>query len=783
MELGFEEKEHPGLRKRFRRKRGHLGQMGNHSLSCWGHLLLFCVFPATGLADPPVVGQIEFTPASPLITLEEVSLSVLASDPEGDPIEFRWDFGDGTPQTEWTLNHHTVQHTFGEAGVWTVLVQVRAGVNVVARAGTVVVVDPVTNPLPTRSSPILFDSARNLVWVVNSDHSSVTAIAADLSSKTEILVCERPKSLALDPFDILWITCRDGDAIARVDAQSKTLVETLDLGYGSAPEAVVRSPDGATVYVVESGRGTVRLFDTATGLDLGSIVVGDGPRALAVTADGWTLLVTRFLSTDAGGEIRRVDLGTQTLLPTIELLPDTTSPDSGTVGRGVPNLLTGLAVDPAGGSAWVVAKKDNIFRGQFVEGTDLKFDSTSRSLIAHVDLTSGLELSNEREDVDDHALPGALMVSPLGSHLFVTFPGNQRLVALVTGTGAEATRVDTGAGPIGVTIDPATQLVYVLSELDRSIQVYDAGPMLTVGATELPWIGSASTVDVEVLQPELLLGKRVFSDARDSRMASEGYLSCATCHFEGGHDGRVWDFTQGGEGLRNTTSLRGFGRSGQGLIHWSGNFDEVQDFETPIRDLFGGSGFLSEVDYQATIDPLGTPKDGLSVELDALAAYVNSLDRVDRSPYRATDGSLTAAGHSGRLIFEASACVDCHHGPAFTDSATGVRHDVGTLTSGSGSRLGGPLDGLDTPSLLGVWNAAPYLHLGSTEDLRDVVTTLNSVDRHGVTNALMAAEIDDLVAYLLQVDGNAVPFPVPGSVVFEDGFESGSTVAWSSTSP
>ncbi len=35
------------------------------------------------------------------------------------------------------------------------------------------------------------------------------------------------------------------------------------------------------------------------------------------------------------------------------------------------------------------------------------------------------------------------------------------------------------------------------------------------------------------------------------------YMSCASCHNDGGHDGRVWDLTGMGEGLRNTISLRG----------------------------------------------------------------------------------------------------------------------------------------------------------------------------------------------------------------------------------
>ncbi len=91
----------------------------------------------------------------------------------------------------------------------------------------------------------------------------------------------------------------------------------------------------------------------------------------------------------------------------------------------------------------------------------------------------------------------------------------------------------------------------------------------------------------------MLQGKQLFYDARDTRLARDRYISCASCHNDGGHDGRVWDLTGFGEGLRNTISLRG--RAGaEGFLHWSNNFDEVQDFEGQIRNLSGGSGLMTD---------------------------------------------------------------------------------------------------------------------------------------------------------------------------------------------
>src|SRR5207344_442127 len=110
---------------------------------------------------------------------------------------------------------------------------------------------------------------------------------------------------------------------------------------------------------------------------------------------------------------------------------------------------------------------------------------------------------------------------------------------------------------------------------------------------------------------------------------------CASCHNDGGHDGRTWDLTSLGEGLRNTVNLRGRA-SAQGLLHWSANFDEVQDFEGQIRTLAGGTGLMDDAAFNAGTrsQPLGDKKAGASADLDALAAYLGSLKTFDASPYR-----------------------------------------------------------------------------------------------------------------------------------------------------
>ncbi|MCB0145044.1 MAG: putative Ig domain-containing protein, partial [Caldilineaceae bacterium] len=83
----------------------------------------------------------------------------------------------------------------------------------------------------------------------------------------------------------------------------------------------------------------------------------------------------------------------------------------------------------------------------------------------------------------------------------------------------------------------------------------------------------------------------------------------------------------------------------------------------------------------------------------------------------------------------------------FTDSAPNSLHDIGTLKPTSGNRLDGPLTGIDTPTLRGIWSTAPYLHDGSATTLEEAVAAHSTL-------ALSGGELTQLATYLRQIDGN-----------------------------
>ncbi len=708
----------------------------------------------------PVVAGITADIASPVLTGTSITFTADASDPDGNPLSYRWDFGDGSPKTAWT--EATVSHTYQQDGNYLVQVQVsddNGGFTVGSTPVNAVEVMP-SHP-PAQSGPMAVDEINRVVWVVNPDNNTVSRLDADdLTLLEEIPVPGDPVGVALDAQKRAWITCRDADRLV-VLTPGGAVGHSLQLDHGSAPYGIVFTPDGSRGFVSAFGAGKVLEVSAISIKVVSSLEVGSTPRAMAITPGGNSLLVTQFISQDEGGKVWKIDLGAFTIEKVISLPLDDFTADNGNQARGVPNYVAGVAVHPYNQSAWTVAKKDNILRGYARDGQALTFDNAVRTALSRLDLATGNEVLAERMDIDNHGQPSSAIFSPTGNYLFVTMQGNNHLVAIDPKKGLELFQRDVGRAPQGLVIDPVTHRIFVKNFMDRTVTVFDGEEMLTSGAAVLNELSTIRTVQQEKLSAEVLKGKRIFYNAADQRMGADGYMSCAGCHIDGTQDGRTWDFTNRGEGLRNTISLRGRAGTGHGRVHWSANFDEIHDFENDMRFHFNGQGFMADANFNegTTALSLGDKKAGKSPDLDALVAYVESLDSFDPSPYRNNDGTLTAEAIAGKDIFTNLQCNTCHGGDNFTDSYLGRRHDVGTLKATSGNRLGKTLVGLDVPTLRDVWATAPYLHDGSAATLKDVLTTQNPGDAHSAASALSAYEMDQLVAYLKQLDGSERGIP------------------------
>jgi len=733
---------------------------------------------------------------------QTVTISVNASGTA--PLEYRFKLDDSW--SDWS-NAAFASGSYGATGRPRVLVQVRdANGNLATGSLRLLVIDPLPpGPRPTHSAALVAgdDAGGRRIWVVNPDADTVTVLDALSGAKVaEHPVGRDPRGIARDGNGRYWITCHDADEIRVLNADG-SLHAAIALAYGAAPFAVAASPDGQSLFVSLYGSGDVHRYSAANPNTAPTVrAVFATPRALAVSADGTRVFVTRFLSPDLRGEVAEL-AGTSPGFEWVRTiaLESANTLDGGDRAAGVPNYLAAIAIAPDGSRAVVASKQDNVLRGLAYGVDDLTHETSVRAVVSLIDLGSNQEIRNTRRDFDNSDSPSALTFTPHGDTLLVALQGNNRVVGVdmlnlppviaPEATGSTETspavislELETGLAPQGVLLDPVANRLFSHDFMGRSVSVRDAAPLLLENRTTLPAIATTATVDVELLTPEVLLGKRIFYNAADARMSADSYISCASCHIDGGHDGRVWDFSGRGEGLRRTTDLRGRGGLAHGNVHWSGNFDEIQDFEHDIRARFGGSGFLALTpqDFALLHPSPASGKSGLNADLDALAAYVSSLtaEHVPRSPARSPDGSLTAAGASGRSIFQAQGCVSCHAGVNLTASALSpvdapALADVGSRVHHadeawfSGRRLGEPLTGIDTPTLHGLHATRVYLHHGQA-------TTLADVFDYAGGRLLLAAEGELLTTAMPPGVGVVIDEAAQGGGGFQRGMLGGSSV-------
>ena len=669
---------------------------------------------------------------------------------------YQWTFGDGT---RWDAPRDTPigEVVYTRSGRFSAVIQIFDELGRRRSATAIVTVTWPHDFVASSSSSVSRVQALDRVAVVSTDSDELVLVewdaSEDFTMRARVVTADEPRTV-LDAGDgWLVVPCDSGAAVSFVPVDGSSAAVDVAMPRGSRPFAAARL--GARIYVTLNATGdlAVLAFDAAGGGPrlVDRIAAIDDARGVSALPDG-RLAVTRWRSPDSGAEIAVVDPSGVRATETLRLAVDPQIASDTEIG-GVPSYLQQFVVSPTGREAALPSLQTSLLEGSFRSGRALTFETTLRSVISYVDLLTGLERVGDRKQLDNRGFASAAAYSSRGDFLFVADRGARTVerIDALTG-GASGTLQNVGYAPDGLALSRDDHFLFVNAALSRELVIYDARQF----GDAPPPLTRVQIVTTEPLDPQVFRGKQLFNDALDPRLGRDSYLACAHCHLDGRSDHRTWDFTGRGEGLRNTISLLGRAGAGHGPIHWSGNFDEIHDFENDIRNAFGGTGLLTDAQWMSGTysDTLGDSKAGLSADLDALAAYVTSLDTLPPSP-ESTGGAPTGAQARGRVLFESAAlsCTSCHAGPRLTDSAfttpgVPLLHDVGTLGPGSGMRRGESLTGIDTPTLHELFDSAPYLHDGSAATLRDVVTTRNAADLHGVTSGLSDAELDDLLAYL-----------------------------------
>ncbi len=578
--------------------------------------------------------------------------------------------------------------------------------------------------------------------------------AGRLEKVAEAPVGQAPWSLAMSPDGRnVYVVDRATGTLVVVDAQSHAVCAVVSVG--PEPGAVALNPTGSRAYVTVMSAAEVVVVDTGGYEVIARVPVEPKPYAIAVTDDGdledsdEQVYVTHLLALPSpggaagdgpAGRVTVIDTGANAVVNRITLLPDI---------HGFPNQLAGIAL--AGTQAWVPHVRASpdlpnglttvVFAAVSVLDLDLGSEDFPARLLLNDQDIFGSPVNN----------PAAAIPAPDGETLYVVLAGSN-LVEVVDVSDPYQPRLvkflPVGKNPRGLVFSPDGRRGYVMSYLSRSVTVLDLERLEPIA--EAP-------VTAETLAPEVLRGKILFNNATDPRLSRGSWISCASCHPDGGADSVTWMFP---DGPRQTPALWYAGQTRP--WHWSAALDESQDVEETIQLIQRGLGLAPGADPPL----LGPPNAGRSADLDALAAFLERGIRPEAPPPPAGDVA------NGRTLFQSADCNACHGGPRWTSSAMpgpagaldpdgngmvdAVLRDVGTLN---------PLDvrgasGFDPPSLLNVGLTAPYLHDGSRPTLEALLAS-GHPDPLGSGNGLNPEELIALVAFLRSIGADTPPVEAP----------------------
>ncbi|MBI1259896.1 MAG: hypothetical protein GC204_20700 [Chloroflexi bacterium] len=511
----------------------------------------------------------------------------------------------------------------------------------------------------------------------------------------EVPVGKDPRSVALTPDGTRALITNHGDGtLSIVSMIQNEVISTIPVGV--MPYGVVTNSND-TAYVSLEGSNQIAVIDLVNTRVSRLIDVPAEPAGLTLWGD--FLYVTHFWS----GDISLIYLPQARVVQTVSTGSDTA-------------LFQNFEPDITRGIAYLPQTRLN------AQNTALTYDSAAFPVVNVVSLRD-LSVLRERRVALDTAdrpvnLPFTVALDRFAQRLYVANAGSDSISVIDLNSGFARAHIPVGANPRGILLNGDNTLLYVHSELDGTVTTIDTRSYAVTDV--LPIINLNVSLDV-------LLGAQLFNTAADPRMDADSGLSCATCHFDGQSDGRVWQGFP--DGPRNTPLLYNLPETVP--YNWSATWGELANVELKIRWLQAGTGLIDSPSFSPIKDD---PHAGMSVDLDLLTQYLTQL-QAPPNPYQFAEDDISR----GKAVFAAQGCADCHVGPAGTDLQS---HDVGTGTSSLEKRG----TSFDTPSLRWLWLSAPYFHDGSAQTLRQV---FEMPGKHQLIYKVSPQDIGSLVDYLL----------------------------------
>jgi YVTN family beta-propeller protein len=247
--------------------------------------------------------------------------------------------------------------------------------------------------------------------------------------------------------------CTDAGAATVTVLDRHARLVTGSIAVGAAPRGMAIDRTGARAYVALGAEDQIQIVDPAANATIDRIRLspGDGPRELALTPDGATLvsLNERSRTVSFVDVLRLTELGRVS------------------VGDGPVALL----LDRPGRRAYVVNR--------------------ASSSISVIDVGTRLVIATLATDAE----PLRAQLSRDGTRLYVVHRGSQSLVVFSVPSFALLTRAFVPLGVTTLKIDPRTDLLYLSRGDERRISVYDPLALQPLDAFDVPGAATYMTID------------------------------------------------------------------------------------------------------------------------------------------------------------------------------------------------------------------------------------------------------------------------------------------------
>lgn len=569
--------------------------------------------------------------------------------------------------------------------------------------------------LPGDATAVAADPDRDQIYIVD------IGATQTLTTTIALQPGDEPGRVILDGAGHVEVALRGGGAVVTLDPVSGVILQRRvvcaaprGLAYEAKTDLIhVACADGQLVSLPAAGGDPVR-----------RVRLDDDLRDVVVDRDH--LLVSRFRS----AEILTVD-ATGALTARTEL-GDFRSPQARGGQLFTPGVAWRMLAMPGGGAVMMHQRgvDDRIQRGRSGHVVPGSYGGGSSQTNTCDGIVHGA-VSRMKPDgtisagpaLADVPLPVDLAVSADGQRIAMVSAGNDssnNTSPFMKVMGAHVGDVDSVTGNASGSCLPQAGSVICWGQAS-DLASCTAGQYASGQLIAVAFLATGEVVTQSREPAYLYVGDATISLGAGSR-ADTGHtlfhlnagagLACASCHPEGGDDGRAWNFTC--TGRRRTQSLQ-TGLRGTEPFHWDG---DEKDFTQLSTDVFTGRMSGPQL---------------MPDQADAILTWLDAQPRVKRPA--AVDA---AAVQRGQALFNRSmagtSCATCHAGPHLTNNQT---VDVGT---------GGALQ---VPSLVGLANHPPFMHTGCAKTLADRFDpACGGGDKHGATSGLAASDVADLVSYL-----------------------------------